>query len=76
MKKLQEIIEYIDHINASDSRICDKDWLQKELDNLEREVNELISLNLWTARRLSHQQYKDFAYTQLEKITEQTHERL
>jgi hypothetical protein len=76
MKILQEIIEYIDHINASDSRICSKEWLQKELGNLEKEVNELISLNLWSARRLSHQQYKDFAYNQLEKLTEQKHERL
>jgi hypothetical protein len=38
LKKLQEIIEYIDHINAHSSRVCDKRWLQEELSHLEREI--------------------------------------
>jgi hypothetical protein len=40
------------------------------------EIGELISLNLWSARRLKHQQYKDFAYDELEKITRQKHDRV
>jgi hypothetical protein len=75
-KKLSEIIEYVDHINANDSRVLDKEWLRKELNYLEKEIHELIRLNLRSARRLSHQQYKDFAYGELEKITEQNHERV
>jgi hypothetical protein len=39
-------------------------------------IKELISLNLWSARRLNHQQHKDFAYDELEKITGEKHERL
>jgi hypothetical protein len=39
------------------------------------EVGELISLNLWSARRL-HKTHKKFVYDELEKITGQKHERL
>lgn len=38
-------------------------------------IRELISLNLWQARRL-HPQYKKFAYDDLEKITDEEYERL
>lgn len=39
-------------------------------------MSELISLLLWSARRLSHQQYKDFVYDELEEITGFKHERV
>ncbi|AZV43665.1 hypothetical protein BAOM_3056 [Peribacillus asahii] len=38
-------------------------------------IGELISLNLWSARRL-HKTHKKFAYDELEKITGFKHERL
>lgn len=62
------------------------DWLhgKEDYDRILREtilehkevIDELISLNLWQARRLNHQQHKDFAYDSLEKITSQKYERL
>jgi DNA-directed RNA polymerase subunit M/transcription elongation factor TFIIS len=39
-------------------------------------IKELISLNLWQARRLYYNQYKDFAYEELEKNTDEKYERL
>lgn len=39
-------------------------------------MDELISLVLWSTRRLKHQYYKDFAYDELEKITGMKHERV
>lgn len=36
--------------------------------NMKRQIEELTSLNLWSARRLSQQQYKDFSYDELEKL--------
>ncbi len=36
---------------------------------LQEQNKELKSLCLWSARRLKHQQYKDFAYDQFEKLT-------
>jgi hypothetical protein len=39
-------------------------------------IHELISLNLWSARRLSHKLHKEFAYEELEKMTGNTYERL
>lgn len=42
-----------------------------------KEMNkELVSLNLWQARRLPDPQRKQFAYDELDKITKQQHERL
>lgn len=42
-----------------------------------KEINRgLKSLCLWSARRLSHEQYKDFAYDDYEKITGEKTERL
>ncbi|WP_078382355.1 hypothetical protein [Sutcliffiella halmapala] len=38
------------------------------------ERNELISLNLWSARRLGFT-HKEFAFNELEKITGEKHER-
>lgn len=38
-------------------------------------IRELISLNLWSARRLP-KMYKEFAYNELEKITDEEFERL
>lgn len=40
------------------------------------ENKDLRSLLLWSARRLSHKQHKDFAYTEYEKITGEKPERL
>lgn len=37
---------------------------------------ELISLNLWSARRLTNSYHKEFAHDELEKITGLKHERL
>jgi hypothetical protein len=42
----------------------------------EEVIKDLISLNLWSARRLKHQQYKDFAYDELDGITNEKHERV
>lgn len=42
---------------------------------LEAMNKELISLNLWSARRL-HKSHKEFAYDELEKITGEKHERV
>lgn len=38
-------------------------------------IDELISLNLWSARRLS-KVHKEFAYDELDKMTNQQHERV
>lgn len=43
---------------------------------LKKMNKELISLNLWSARRLKNQQHKEFAYNELDKITGQKHERV
>jgi hypothetical protein len=45
-------------------------------DILTMQNNDLISLVLWTTRRLSHKQYKDFTYDELEKITGKSFERV
>ncbi|AZV43635.1 hypothetical protein BAOM_3026 [Peribacillus asahii] len=47
----------------------------KYVNLLEEQRKELISLSLWSARRL-HKIHKNFAYNELDKITEQKHERL
>ena len=52
------------------------DEVKKKLAVSLKENKELKSLCLWSARRLPHPQYKDFAYGELEKITGQKHERL
>ena len=39
------------------------------VDKLKEENEELKSLSLWSIRRLKHQQYKDYAYNEYEKIT-------
>ncbi|MEE3950750.1 hypothetical protein [Peribacillus frigoritolerans] len=49
--------------------------IQELLSQTEKVTNELISLNLWSARRL-HKIHKEFAYNELDKITGQKHERL
>jgi hypothetical protein len=65
----------------------DVEWLIDELEKvktdsaywikgLEEERKELKSLCLWSARRLKHPQYKDFAYDEYEKITSENPERL
>ena len=43
--------------------------------SLEEQRKDLVSLNLWSARRLYKVQ-KKFAYDELDKITGQEHERL
>lgn len=48
---------------------------QEAIDELLEERKELISLNLWSARRL-HNVHKKFAYDELEIITGDTHERI
>lgn len=48
---------------------------QEVIDELQKERTELISLNLWSARRL-HNVHKKFAYDELEVITGDTHERI
>jgi hypothetical protein len=45
------------------------------IERQKKAIDELISLNLWSARRL-HTLYKEFAYNELEKITGQYYERL
>lgn len=48
----------------------------RKLLNAERKKNEeLISLNLWSARRL-HKLHKEFAYDELESMTNVKHERI
>lgn len=44
--------------------------------NMKRQIEELTSLNLWSARRLYYLQHKDYVYNELEKITGQKHERV
>ena len=56
--------------------ICPNESLKAEKLRLMEQISELVSLNLWSARRLKHQQYKDFAYEELEKITGLKHERV
>lgn len=46
------------------------------IEDLLEERKELISLNLWSARRLKNDWYKNFAYDELETITGEKHERL
>lgn len=43
MEKLQEIMEYIDHINSDVSRDCDKYWLQIEMRKMEKEIYKIIN---------------------------------
>jgi hypothetical protein len=50
--------------------------LEELVNYLESQNNDLKSLCLWSARRLSHQQYKDYAYGEYEEITEEKPERL
>ena len=45
------------------------------IEDLLEERKELISLNLWSARRL-HNIHKNFAYDELEIITGEEHERI
>ncbi len=55
-----------------------KDFLveiKSSLEEQQKEIEELISLNLWSARRLPNL-HKTFAYDDLEKITKQKHQRL
>lgn len=51
-------------------------FAEVENEELKKEIQELKSLCLWVARRLKHQQYKDFAYEEYEKITGEKPERL
>ena len=46
------------------------------VDKLQEENEELKSLSLWSIRRLKHQQYKDYAYDEYEKITGDKPERV
>lgn len=39
-------------------------------------IEDLISLNLWQARRIKPKQYKDYVYNEIERMTGQNHERL
>lgn len=45
------------------------------IERQKKTIEELISLNLWSARRL-HKTHKDFAYNELDEITDQKHERI
>lgn len=52
------------------------EWeLREEIAQLQAERAELISLNLWSARRL-HKVHKSFAYDELEEIIREKVERL
>lgn len=66
LKKKQQEIELLDEFVKED---------QKTKERYSNEIKELISLNLWSARRL-HKTHKDYAYTDLEKITKQKYQRL
>lgn len=46
-----------------------------ERDEREQFIEELVSLNLWSARRLP-KVHKEFAYGMLEELTNKKHERL
>lgn len=50
-------------------------WLISTIKQQQQEIKELISLNLWSARRL-HTLNKTTAYDEIEKITGKTYERL
>jgi hypothetical protein len=58
--------------------VCEHGFLRRSCSicDLEEENKELKSLCLWAIRRLSHQQYKDFAYNEYEKITGEQPEKL
>lgn len=43
---------------------------------LKNQLDELISLNLWSARRLLHKDHRQWAYDELETITGESYERL
>lgn len=51
------------------------DYRMLIVDERDKTIDELISLNLWSARRLS-KIHKEFAYNELEVITNQKHERV
>lgn len=60
----------------------DNDALRKQfsacrrlLEEERKENQELISLNLWSARRLQ-KVHKEFAYNELEELTNQKYERI
>lgn len=46
-----------------------------QLHDKDERIQELISLNLWSARRLN-KVHKNFAYDELDKITGEKHDRL
>jgi hypothetical protein len=82
MKNKNVINEWINVIENSSEFQCNhcgsvfKGNHECDYEKLKEMNKELISLNLWSARRLKHQQYKDFAYDELDKITGQKHERV
>ena len=45
------------------------------IERQKKTIDELISLNLWSARRL-HKTHKDFAYNELDEIIGEINERL
>lgn len=75
--------EYCDEFENSDYMDIDKHTsmslkiggLIQEIERQQEERKELISLNLWSARRL-HNIHKKFAYDELEIITGEVHERI
>ncbi len=67
IKTQQKEIERLNKLlEIADSGFDDDDKTKERYTN---EIKELKSLCLWSARRLKHQQYKDFAYDQFENIT-------
>ncbi len=48
---------------------------QDQIKKLNQLIGDMISLNLWSARRL-HEAHKGFAYDELERVTGEEYERL
>ena len=44
--------------------------------NTKSRLDEVVSIALWSIRRLQNQQYKDFAYDELEEVTGEAFERV
>lgn len=66
--------EYMD-IDTHTSMAMQVGRLISEVEKQQKIIEELTSLNLWSARRL-HKTHKDFAYSELDELTGQKHERI
>ena len=74
LELISEQVKEYEELLVSESEY--EDWQCEIYKDLLKGVNNLISLNLWSARRLSHPQHKEYAYDELEKITGRVHERV